>query len=376
MDLPERVLVTDVGPRDGLQSEPTFIPTERKVAIVDALSAAGVGRIEATSFVSPRAVPQMADAEAVMAGIRRAPGVRYSALVPNARGAERALAARADELNVVTSSTETMNQRNLRMSIAESIAACREIVRLAEPAGVAVAGVVSTSFGCPYEGAVTVAQVVAVVEALVDVGVSEVSLADTIGVANPRQVEALVGAVRRALAGAGAGAALPRYARPGAGERAGGLAGGRGALRRLGVGGGRLSVRAGRHGNIGTEDLVYLLDELGVPSGVDLTALIAAARLMREVVGHDVPSRMLRAGPARGSPPRPEAGALIATQARGLYEAAPPRGLSSAGKRRRTRRSSRCAGVMALSGSRWNCSGLGQGCSSTVGLLLVVGTTI
>src|SRR5215210_7957454 len=129
MNLPERVLLTDVGPRDGLQSEPTFVPTERKIAIVEALAAAGVPRIEATSFVHPRAVPQMADAEAVLSAIQRRPQVRCSALVPNAR---------ADELNVVTSATETMNQRNLRMTIAESIAATREIVRLAWTAGVPV----------------------------------------------------------------------------------------------------------------------------------------------------------------------------------------------------------------------------------------------
>src|SRR4051794_26426498 len=190
-------MVTDVGPRDGLQSEPMFIPTERKVAIVDALSAAGVGRIEVTSFVSPRAVPQMADAEAVLGGIQRRPGVRYSALVPNARGAERALAARADELNVVVASTETFNQRNVNMSVADSIAATQAVVRLAEAAGVSVACAVSASFGCPYEGAVPATQVLDVVARLIDVGVAEIALADTIGVANPRQVAELIGAVRQ-----------------------------------------------------------------------------------------------------------------------------------------------------------------------------------
>jgi hydroxymethylglutaryl-CoA lyase len=297
MQLPERVLVTDVGPRDGLQSEPTFIPTARKVAIVDALSDAGVGRIEVTSFVSPRAVPQMADAEAVMAQIARAPGVRYSALVPNARGAERALAARADELNVVTSSTETMNQRNLRMSIAASIAACREIVRLAEPSGVAVAGVVSTSFGCPYEGPVTVAQVLAVVEQLVDVGVSEVSLADTIGVANPRQVEALVGAVRARWPALVLGLHFHDTRGLGLANVLAGLQAGVARFDASVAGVGACPFAPGATGNICTEDLVYLLDEMGVATGVDLAALIAVARLMRDVVGHDVPSRMLRAGP-------------------------------------------------------------------------------
>ncbi|HZR98307.1 MAG TPA: hydroxymethylglutaryl-CoA lyase [Chloroflexota bacterium] len=297
MDLPARVLVTDVGPRDGLQSEPAFIPTERKVALVNALSAAGVGRIEVTSFVSPRAVPQMADAEAVMAGITRAPGVRYSALVPNARGAERALAARADELNVVTSSTETMNQRNLRMSIADSIVACREIVRLAEPARVPVAGVVSTSFGCPYEGPVTVAQVIAVVERLVDAGVSEVSLADTIGVGNPRQVEALVAAVRARWPALVLGLHFHDTRGLGLANVLAGLQAGVARYDASVAGVGACPFAPGATGNICTEDLVYLLDELGVATGVDLAALIAAARLMRDAVGHDVPSHMLRAGP-------------------------------------------------------------------------------
>jgi hydroxymethylglutaryl-CoA lyase len=297
MNLPERVLVTDVGPRDGLQSEPELVPTERKVALVEALAAAGVARIEATSFVHPRAVPQMADAEAVMAAIARRPGVRYSALVPNARGAERALAARADELNVVTSATETMNQRNLRMSIADSIAACREVVRLAEAAGVPVNGTVSVSFGCPYDGAVTVEQVVEVVARLVDAGVAEVSLADTIGVANPRQVEALVGAVRSRWPALTLGLHFHDTRGLGLANVLAGLQADVTRYEASVAGVGACPFAPGATGNICTEDLVYLLDELGVASGIDLAALIAAARLVRETVGHEVPSRMLRAGP-------------------------------------------------------------------------------
>lgn len=297
MQLPERVLVTDVGPRDGLQSEAAFVPTERKVALIEALAAAGVPRIEATSFVHPRAVPQMADAEAVMAAIRRRPGVRYTALVPNARGAERALAARADELNVVTSATETMNQRNLRMSIAESIAACREVVRLAERAGVPVNGTVSVAFGCPYEGDVPTEQVVAVVARLVDAGVREVSLADTIGVGNPRQVEALVEAVRARWPTLPLG--LHFHDTRGLGL-ANVLAGLQAGVTRYdaSVGGvGACPFAPGATGNICTEDLVYMLHELGVATGIDLAALLEAARLLPAMLGHDVPSRLLRAGP-------------------------------------------------------------------------------
>jgi len=297
VNLPERVLVTDVGPRDGFQSEPEFIPTERKVAVIEALAAAGLPRIEATSFVHPRVVPQMRDAEAVMAAIQRRPGVRYSALVPNARGAERALAARVDELNVVVSSTETMNQRNLNMSIADSIAACAAVVRLAELAGVPVACAVSTSFGCPYEGTVEPAQVLDVVARLVDVGIAEVGLADTIGVANPRHVETLVGAVR---------ARWPRLTLAlhfhdtrglGLANALAGLQAGVDRFDASVAGIGACPFAPGATGNVCTEDLIYLLDELGVPTGVDLAALIDVARLVRDTVGHDVPSRMLRAGP-------------------------------------------------------------------------------
>ena len=297
MQLPERALVTDVGARDGFQSEPGFIPTERKVAVIEALAAAGIPRIEATSFVHPRAVPQMADAEAVMAAITRRPGVRYSVLVPNLRGAERALAARADELNVVVASTETFNRRNVNMSVADSIAACGEVVRLAAPAGVPVACAVSTSFGCPYEGNVPPERVLDVVAGLVDVGVAEVSLADTIGVANPRQVETLVGAVRARWPALPLG--LHFHDTRGLGL-ANVLAGLQAGVSRFdaSVGGiGACPFAPGATGNVCTEDLVYLLDELGVASGVDLAALIETARLVRDTVGHDVPSRMLRAGP-------------------------------------------------------------------------------
>ena len=297
MDLPERVLVTDVGPRDGLQSEPAFVPTERKIAIVEALAAAGLARIEATSFVHPRAVPQMADAEAVLTGIRRRPGVRYTALVPNPRGAERALAAHADEINVTVASTETFSQRNVRMSVAESVAACGEVVRLAAPAGVPVACTISVAFGCPYEGDVAPERVLDLVARVVDLGVAEVSLADTIGVANPRQVEALAAVVRTRWPGVPLGLHFHDTRGLGLANVLAGLQAGVERYDASAAGVGACPFAPGATGNICTEDLVYLLDGLGVASGVDLAALIDAARLVRDAVGHDVPSRMLRAGP-------------------------------------------------------------------------------
>jgi hydroxymethylglutaryl-CoA lyase len=297
MHLPDHAYLTDVGTRDGFQSEPAFIPTERKVAVVEALAAAGLPRIEATSFVHPRAVPQMADAEAVLAAITRRPGVRYSALVPNARGAERALAARADELNFVVMSTETMNRRNVNLAVAESIAACAEIVRLAAPAGVPVAAAVGTSFGCPYEGAVPVDRVLAVVAGLVDAGVAEISLADTIGVANPRQVEALVDAVRARWPDVTLDLHFHDTRGLGLANVLAGLQAGVTHFDASVAGIGACPFAPGATGNVCTEDLVYLLDELAVPTGVHLPTLIDAARLVRDTVAHDVPSRMLRAGP-------------------------------------------------------------------------------
>jgi hydroxymethylglutaryl-CoA lyase len=297
MKLPERALVTDVGPRDGLQSEPAFVPTERKIAIVEALAAAGVSRIEATSFVHPRAVPQMADAEAVLAGIQRGPGVRYTALVPNARGAERALAAGADEINVTVATTDTFSQRNVRMSVADSAAACGEVVRLAEPAGVPVACTISVAFGCPYEGDVAPERVLDLVARVVDLGVAELSLADTIGVANPRQVETLVAAARARWPAVPLGLHFHDTRGLGLANVLAGLQAGVTRYDASVAGVGACPFAPGATGNICTEDLVYLLDGLGVASGIDLAALIAAARLLRDAVGHDVPSRMLRAGP-------------------------------------------------------------------------------
>ena len=295
MQLPARVLVTDVSPRDGLQSEPAFVPTATKIALVEALAATGLGRIEVTSFVHPKAVPQMADAEAVLTGITRRPGVRYSALVPNARGAERALAARADELNVTVAATDTFSQRNVRMTVAESAAACGEVVRLA--AGVPVVGTVSVAFGCPYEGDVAPACVLDLVARLADLGVSELTLADTIGVANPRQVAELVAAVRARWPALPVGLHFHDTRGLGLANVLAGLQAGVDRYDASAAGIGACPFAPGATGNICTEDLVYLLEGLGIASGVDLAALIAAAAQVRDAVGHAVPSHMLRAGP-------------------------------------------------------------------------------
>lgn len=298
MKLPEMASITEVGPRDGLQSAGAEITTADKVRLVNALAGTGLRRIEVTSFVHPRLVPSMADAEEVMAQIARAPAVIYTALVPNVRGAERAVAAGADELNVVVSTTESFNQRNLNMSIAESATNYRNIRQVASDAGLRATVGLSVVFGCPYEGAVEVDQVVDVVGRLVDAGVEEIALADTIGVANPRQVREVVEAVGRRWLDLTIG--LHFHDTRGLGL-ANVLAGAEAGVAHFdaSVGGiGACPFAPGATGNVCTEDMVHLLESIGIRTGVDIEKLTECARLVRSMLGHDVPSRMLRAGPA------------------------------------------------------------------------------
>src|SRR5262247_2806789 len=188
MKLPQRVTVCEVGPRDGFQIESEFIPTAQKVDVVDLLSDAGLPRIEVTSFVHPKVVPQTRDAEEVMAGIRRRPGTRYSALVPNDKGAVRAVDAGVDEIHTVLSASESHNLANVNMTVAESIDKLRAVMQVAERARVVVSCGISTSFGCPFETEVPLSQLESVVRRLVDIGARAIGLADTTGMANPRQV--------------------------------------------------------------------------------------------------------------------------------------------------------------------------------------------
>ncbi|HET9475927.1 MAG TPA: hydroxymethylglutaryl-CoA lyase, partial [Dehalococcoidia bacterium] len=188
MRWPERVTITEVGPRDGLQNEAAPIPLERKIELVDRLSATGLTRIEAASFVSPKAIPQMANAAEVMAGITRRPGVTYIALVPNERGAHDALAAAADEISVVVSASESHNRSNVNRTVAESLEGVRGIASLCREAGVPWAGYIATSFGCPYEGTVALESVLRVAREYRDAGAYAVALGDTIGIGNPAQV--------------------------------------------------------------------------------------------------------------------------------------------------------------------------------------------
>ena len=300
MKLPARVTICEVGTRDGFQIEPDFIPTEQKIEVVNLLSAAGVPRIEVTSFVHPKVVPQLRDAEQVMAGITRRPGTRYAALVPNDKGAVRAVDAGVDAIHTVVSASESHNLANVNMTIAESMAKLRAVMQVAERAKVPVACGISTSFGCPFEGDVPLAQLERVVGRLVGMGARAIGLADTTGMANPRQVRDLTRAV------------LQRFPPPNdtyytlhfhntrgmglANVVAGIVAGARsfdGSV--SGIGG--CPFAPGATGNICTEDLVHLLHALGYETGVDLDALIDVSSTLEADLGVTLPSHLLRAGP-------------------------------------------------------------------------------
>lgn len=299
--LPRRVTIRDVGPRDGLQPEDPVAVADR-VALVQALTAAGVTRVEVAAFVSPRAVPAMAGAAEVVAGIERQPGVTYAALVPNPRGAAMALEAGVDELTVTVSASETYNQRNVRMGTDESVTAIAEVVGLAGAAGVPVDAVVSCAFGSPYEGEVAPDEVGTLAGRLSDAGVAALTYADTTGMATPRRVADLLD-VFGSTDGVGLhlhdtrGTALVNaYAALELGiERFDTAVGG--------LGGSPFAHGAG--GNLATEELVALLDDLGIETGIDVDGLIEAALLVERLVGRPVPSGVAHAGPRTRAAPAP-----------------------------------------------------------------------
>lgn len=296
--MPQRVKVVEVGPRDGLQNEQGVIPTESKIAFINMLSEAGFPVVEATSFVSPKAIPQLADASEVMAGITRRPGTRYSVLVPNEKGMLRALAAQVDEVAVFTGASETFVQHNIRASIASSIANFRPVVAMAREAGIRVRGYISTAFGCPYEGAVAPAAVASVARELVALGVDELSIGDTIGVATPNQVGDVVSALLDVTS-------LDRLAMHFHDTRGTALANVLAALE-LGIaifdsssgGLGGCPYAPGASGNLATEDLLYLLHGMGIATGINLDAVVAASRYLASVRGLAPASRYYAAATA------------------------------------------------------------------------------
>jgi len=285
--------ITEVAPRDGLQNEPRPVPTPVKVAFINALARTGVQEVEVSSFVSPRWVPQLADAEEVFARIARVPGVVYSALVPNMKGLERALGAGVDKIAVFTAASETFNRKNTNATIAESIARFRDVVARAREAGLTVRGYISTAFYCPFEGKIPPRQVLPVVEQLLDVGVDEVDLADTIGRAVPRDIRALLQEVLRVLPpervalhvhdtyGMGVANVLTAYETFGItrfDSSAGGLGG--------------CPFAPGATGNVATEDIVYALRMSGAPLSVSLKALKEAVKIIQPHLDRPIPSRL------------------------------------------------------------------------------------
>ena len=306
MQVPERVTICEVGTRDGFQIEPEFIATDQKVEVVNRLSEAGVPRIEVTSFVSPKAIPQLRDAEAVMAAIRRRPGTRYAALVPNDKGASRAVDAGVDAIHSVVSASESHNLANVNMTIAESIEKLRAVGQIATRAGVPLQCGISTSFGCPFEGDVPVDHLESVVARLVDLGAGAIGLADTTGMANPRQVASVLERL------------LPRF--PGIewtlhthDTRAMAIPNILAAMQ-LGVthfdasigGLGGCPFAPGASGNVCSEDLVHCLHAMGIATGIDLERLLATSRRVQEIIGRALPGQIVKAGPYTRRYPLPD----------------------------------------------------------------------
>ncbi len=294
---PDRdVTVVEVGPRDGFQSERRFIPTARKIELIEALIDAGLPVVEVTAFVSPKAVPQLADAAEVVAGIRNRDRAELLALVPNLEGAERAIAAGVDSIGLVVSASESHNAKNVNRTVDRSLAGFVDVVAAARTAGVDVKGGIATSFGCPFEGDVPVAQVVRIARRYAELGVTRIGLADTTGMAQPKHVKAAVRAVRAALPAAELGLHLHDTRGIGLANVVVGVEEG---IRRLdasvaGLGG--CPFAPGATGNICTEDLIFLLDGLDLAGGVDLERLIGVARRVEEVVGRALPGQVMKAG--------------------------------------------------------------------------------
>ncbi|MBN3527097.1 hydroxymethylglutaryl-CoA lyase [Paenibacillus apiarius] len=300
MNWPASVTIKEVGPRDGLQNEKVFVSTEDKIAWINQLSGTGIKSIEITSFVNPKWIPALADAAEVAKGIERMPGIVYSALVPNRQGLERALEVDVDEAAVFMSASETHNQRNINKSIRVTFPILREVAQEALSAGKSVRGYVSTAFGCPYEGPVSIDEVIRVSDTLFEMGIGELSLGDTIGIANPKQVQGVLDILLKRFDAKKL--ALHFHDTRGT------------ALANIlvsmdmgittfdaSVGGlGGCPYAPGASGNVASEDLLYMLDAMGIQTGVNQEKLLSAARFIQEKIGRDLPSRNLQAGSSNG----------------------------------------------------------------------------
>ena len=313
MNTPRRIYFNEVATRDGFQIEPNFIPTDDKVALVDALSDCGYAKIEVTSFTSPKAIPMLRDAEEVMGRIQRMPGVEYTVLVPNLRGAERALESRADELNLVMSVSETHNLANLRMPREKSFAALADVIRHVDgrtPINISL----SCSFGCPMEGDVPLDEVLHWGDRFAALGVRGLTVCDTTGMAHPAQVSRMVDALQQRFDKLqltvhfhntrGMGLANVLAAVQGGIERFDGSLGGQGGC----------PYAPGASGNVTSEDAIHMLDAMGYDTGIDLPRLLALARQLPGIIGHDVPGQVAKAGRSTDLHPAPDFVAALRAQ--------------------------------------------------------------
>ena len=310
-----RIAICDVGMRDGLQMESAFVPTGEKIALVNALSATGLAKIEVTSFTSPTAIPALRDAEVVMREIERRPGVVYTALVPNLRGAERAIESRTDELNLVMSVSETHNLANLRMLRTQSFAALAQVVAMAQAARVPVNVSLSCVFGCPMEGDVAEGEVFGWVQRFAGIGVEGITLCDTTGMAHPAQVERLVRAARARWPGMAFTLHFHNTRGMGLANVLAAIDAGAGQFDASLGGLGGCPYAPGASGNVCSEEVVHALGLMGYDTGVHLPALIAAAARLPALIGHDIPGQIVKAGPRLHLHPAPEGFAAIRERA-------------------------------------------------------------
>ncbi|MFL1494431.1 hydroxymethylglutaryl-CoA lyase [Pseudomonas antarctica] len=295
-DYCDPLIVQEVSPRDGLQIEPTWVETADKIALINQLSLAGFSRIEAGSFVSPKAIPALRDGEQVFQGIARTPGVIYVALIPNLKGAQRAIESRADELNLVMSASQTHNLANMRMRCEASLAAFGDIVSFAADYPVHLNGSIATTFGCPFEGKIDEDRVLQIVDAYRELGIQGITLADTTGMANPRQVQRLV---KRVLARVPASDLTLHFHNTRGLGLCNVLAAYEAGARRFdaalgGLGG--CPFAPGASGNICTEDLLNLCDEVGIHTGIDLPHVLHMSRRLPALLGHELPGQVAKAG--------------------------------------------------------------------------------
>jgi hydroxymethylglutaryl-CoA lyase len=298
-ELPSRVRIREVGPRDGFQNEPEVIPTSQKIRLIEMLGAAGLPRIEVTSFVRGDVIPQLADAEQVLGGVTLRPEVSVSVLIPNERGLERALPYRQrfQEINGFLSASETHNQKNVGRAIEESLGGLERTFARARSEGLRCEGVISVSFGCPYEGHVPVERVLSIARRLLDAGAEEIGFGDTTGMANPLQVREFFATAFESLPGVELTAHFHNTRGQGLANVLAALEAGVASFESSFGELGGCPVPPGATGNIATEDLVSMLHEMGIDTGIDLPALVEASRAAQAVLGRPLGSHVLTAGP-------------------------------------------------------------------------------